>query len=244
MFNLKLGKLPKKEDSRNLKLATYLGELPAYPEAVSWHDYKPISDWGMSGNDTYGNCVIVTAAKIIDCARANESNILERIPDYNVVELSAAMHALDGYYILDRLKRWKNYGMWGSYINAFVDIEPIDHEYLKAAIYVFGHADIGVMMPIAWQYSTFWNVGDGPEYTKGSLGGHSIPLLGYYHNPDQGLVYYAFSWGRIIEITAKAISRYCDEAYVSILREWFASDLKTPSGFDADKLENDLRKLD
>jgi hypothetical protein len=244
MINLKLGKLPKKEDKRNLKFVKYLDYAPATPAVVSWYDYKPISDWGMKGNDRYGNCVIVTASNIIDCARALESNNIERISDERVISLSRRMNALDGYYILTRLKRWRNQGMWGSKINAFVDIEPILHKHLKAAIFIFGHADIGVMMPLAWERSNFWNVGKGNAYRKGSLGGHSVALLGYYEDDNHGLIYLAATWGRIVEITAAAIDEYCDEAYVSIVRDWFSHDSITPSGFNPKRLQEDLAKID
>lgn len=244
MLPIQLGKLPAKQDSRNLKLTKYLPDLPAIPDSLIRHDFKPISDWGMDGNDQYGNCVIVTAAHIIDLAKAIESDNYERISDGDVIALSANMGALDGFYILDRLKTWRKQGMWSSFISAFVDIEPIDHDYLKAAIYIFGHADIGLMMPEAWQDSNFWDVGGGSRYTRGSWGGHSVPLLGYYKHPHYGLVYYACTWGRIIEITAHAISKYCDEVYTSILFDWYSKDDMTPSGFKVDELAEDLRKLD
>ena len=97
MIELKLGKLPKKEDVRNLKFAAYLPKLPKTPKEVSWHAFKPISDWGMKGNDKYGNCVVVTASHIIDCAKANESNKLLRLSDKRVITLSRQMEALNGY---------------------------------------------------------------------------------------------------------------------------------------------------
>lgn len=98
-ITLKLGKLPKLEDKRTLRLSKYM-EVPKAPPVVSWHDFKPVSDWGMCGNDIYGNCVIATAAHIIDCAKANESQNYHRILDEDVIRLSMEMGALDGYYIL------------------------------------------------------------------------------------------------------------------------------------------------
>lgn len=243
-INLQLGKLPRKKDPRNLKLFTYLKKLPRVPRKALWHNFKPISDWGMGGNDKYGNCVIVTAAHIIDCARANESKIYKRIPDDKIISLSTEMKALRGYYILSRLKRWRKRGMFGSKIIGFVDIEPITDAYLKAAIFLFGHADIGVLMPVAWENSTFWDVGRGRKYKKNSWGGHSIPLLGYRNDREHGLIYYACTWGRIIEITSEAIAKYCDEAYVSLVKDWFAKDKKSPSGFRKGKLLDDLKRLD
>lgn len=161
-----------------------------------------------------------------------------------VVDLSKRMGALDGYYILTRLKYWRKYGMWKSKINGFVDIEPIDHEYLKAAVWIFGHGDIGLLMPKAWENSVVWDTGKTRDYIKGNWGGHSVPLLGYYISKKRGLVYYAATWGRIVEITASAIRTYCDEAYVSIVQDWFAKDNYTPNGFDAEQLEKDLKALD
>lgn len=242
MLPVQLGKLPAKEDSRNLKLAAYLPTLPEIPESAGWHACKPCSDWGMYGNDKYGNCVVVTAAHIIDCAQVWEFGNGKPLGEDRVVYLSNLMDALHGYYILDRLKYWRNFGMFDTKIEAFVDVDK-NHDYIRSAINIFGHADIGLLMPRAWQNTNFWDAHTSPEYDVNTWGGHSVPLLGYAKDENYGLIYYACTWGHIVEVTASAIERYCDEIYTSILPDWYAKDGITASGFNIDQLREDLAKL-
>ena len=54
-----MGKLPKKEDRRNLQLSKYLIELPEPPEE---HDQtKGQENWGMMANDRAGDCTCAAA---------------------------------------------------------------------------------------------------------------------------------------------------------------------------------------
>ena len=239
----KLGKLAAKEDPRNLKFAHYLPKkLPASPDRVAWQKVKKADSWGMDGNDKYGNCVIVTAAHIIDCAKANDAKRMERISDKRVINLSTKMGALDGYVVLDRLKWWKNIGMFKTKIRAFTQVD-VKANLVKAAIHIFGHCDIGIQMPRAWQGRMTWDTGVGWEYEKSSWGGHSVPILGYSTNPAGDTLFYLCSWGSIYVLTERALTRYCDEAYVSILPAWYNRDRLTPSGFKLKELEEDLKQI-
>jgi len=234
-----LGKNPPIVDDRTLRFVNYMpAVLPPPPESVRWDAIKGMSDWGMDGNDRYGNCVIVTAAHIIDAARANESAILDRISDTDVIALSNEMRALAGYYLLDRLKWWRNIGMFETKLHAFVALNS-DHDIIRSAIHIFGHADVGLMMPSAWENSDVWDVGFGRAFKKGSWAGHSVPILGYEINGNT-LYYYACTWGKIVLITAQAMDLYCDELYTSIVPDWFSLDRITPSGFDLGALQRDL----
>lgn len=240
---LMLGKLPAKVDPRSLKLVNYLAPeaFQSLPETVRWDDVKPQDAWGMDGNDRLGNCVIATAAHIIDCANANEAGSDLRIPDAAVVQLSHEMGATAGYYVLDRLKHWRSKGMFDTKIKAFCRVSHL-HQMIKAAIYIFGHADIGLNMPRAWENTEYWNSGRGSEYYAGSWGGHSVALLGYAPGADSRPLYFACTWGRIVTITAEAMEDYCDEIYVSLLPNW-CIDGSSPSGFNLVQLEEDLARL-
>ena len=240
----KLGKLPAEKDKRTLKLKDYLPKvLPPIPTECRWDRIKAPTAWGMDGNDRYGNCVIATAAHIIDCDRENEGSVNKRrISDKSVITLTHKMGAEDGYVVLERLKWWRNQGMFRTKIKAFTSVGP-DHDLIRSAINIFGHADIGLLMPRAWQGQNLWTTGGGSDYRKGSWGGHSVPLLGYYQDPTIDLVYALCTWGEIVYITAAALDAYCDERYVSILPAWLAHDGKTPSGFNMKQLQADLEEL-
>jgi hypothetical protein len=244
-MDYKLGKLPAVKDKRTLKLKDYLPKkLPPIPAEVRWDKIKAPTAWGMDGNDRFGNCVICTAAHIVDCSRENEGAVNKRrISDASVISLTHTLGAEDGYVVLDRLKYWRNTGMWRTKIKAFTSVQAYDSDQVRSAINIFGHCDIGLQMPRAWQGQSLWNTGGGSDYRKGSWGGHSVPLFGYHQDPTLGLVYSLCTWGEIIFITAEALAAYCDEAYVSILPAWYAKDGKTPSGFKWAELEADLEEL-
>lgn len=239
-----LGRLPSKRDPRTLLLTTYLPrELPPLPERVRWDAVKGPDAWGMDGNDRFGNCVIVTAAHMLDSARANESKKMRRLSDKQVVHLSAKMRALNGYTILERLKWWRNLGMWHSKILAFVKVPSMQHDYIKSAINIFGAADIGVWMPRAWDGASIWDTGTGPRYRPGGWGGHSVPILGYEPSAKHKVVYKVCTWGKIIDMTYDAVDQYVDEVWASILPAWYRHDKITPSGFDYKGLKSDLELL-
>src|SRR4029077_17824696 len=56
---MKLGKLPPIEDSRDLRLTSYLTTLPSPPAIFGFGGLYP--DWGTLGNDKYGDCVFAGA---------------------------------------------------------------------------------------------------------------------------------------------------------------------------------------
>lgn len=232
-----LGKLPARRDARTLNLLDYIQSHFSNPPAAR-HWETGISDFGVMGNDRYGNCVIVTAGHMRLTWRANELDDTARISDADVVALSQTMGALNGYAILDRLKYWRKTGMWGNKLWAFMELDQRSENLIKIAVDSFGAADIGLMMPAAWKSSEIWRTGTGPNYRPNSWGGHSVPVVGY----DE-LYCYVITWGEIQRITWDAIGMYSDEAYATINPDWLAADALTPSGFDLAKLHADLQTV-
>jgi len=232
-----LGKLPAKIDPRTIRYSAIRRiDVPTSPICVYWQ--TPIGDWGVMGNDKYGNCVIATAGHMLLSWRANELGDLSRITDEKVIELSRQMGATDGYYIIDRLKYWRNTGMWGDQILAFAAIDPQIVEQVKEAINIFGGVDIGLALPDAWQNDQIWDIGNGRSYKPYTWGGHSVPLVGY----DDNYVY-CVTWGEIQKITWAALSYYCDEAYAVLDKNWYCKDNVTPSLVDQTKLDALLKAI-
>lgn len=230
----KLGKLAPRSDPRTIQLAKHFNPTAApIPPAARWD--APIDDWGVMGNDTYGNCVIVTAAHAILTWRANELDDNRRITDNAVIELSRTMGALNGYNILDRLKYWRNEGMWTDYLWMYAQTPTTNVELLKAVIYEFGLADIGLALPNAWRNAAIWDTGTGRDYRAGSWGLHSVPIVGY----DQQYAYIA-TWGKLQPMTWPAVTTYCDEAYALISGFWLANAGTTPSGFNLETIRAEL----
>lgn len=236
-MNRCLGRTPKRNDPRTLRFANYTrGISRAAPDKRLWQ--LPISDWGVMGNNQYGNCVIVTAAHAILTWRANELGDTRRITDAAVIELSRSMGALAGYNILDRLNYWRRVGMWADNLWAFMSVDLTNQDEVRNAVNVFGCLDIGVNLPNAWRNSDIWNTGNGRSYSPGSWGGHSVPIVGY--DPEY---LWAASWGECLPMEWAALPEYCDEGYALINSNWLAGDSVTPSGFDLPALHADLQRL-
>ena len=230
----RLGKTAPRLDRRTLQLHRYITpDLPTPPITRRWD--AAATDWGVMGNDQYGNCVIATAAHAILTWRANELGDTARITDSAVVDLSREMGALDGYNILDRLSYWRKHGMWGHPLWAYAQIASSNTELLKSAIDIFGAADIGLALPTAWKDAPVWDTGHGRRYVEGSWGLHSVPVVGYDANQV-----YVVTWGAIQPMTWRGFLSYCDEAYALITPDWLARQGTTPSGFDLETLRASL----
>lgn len=232
-----LGRYPSRPDPRTLRLSDYADPAaPPPPPQRLWQ--TPVSDWGVMGNNLYGNCTIVTPAHAILAWRANELSDTRRISDNAVIELSREMGALNGYNILDRLRYWRKLGMWANLLWAFASVDPLDRPSIARAINTFGVVDIGVNLPLAWRNADEWTTGTGRNYRPGSWGGHSVPLVGY----DKTNVY-AVTWGQIVPMTWDALTTYCDEAYALIDPDWIAGDSFSPSGLDLNAMHVDLMTI-
>lgn len=229
-----LGKLPAKHDPRTIQLDRHAtAALPPPPTKCRWD--KAATDWGIMGNDQYGNCVIATAAHTILSWRANELGDTQRITDSAVIDLSRTMHALNGYNILDRLNYWRRNKMWAHPLWAFAQINPSNLDLFQTTINEFGAADIGLQLPLAWKDDPVWDIGTGHRYSPASWGLHSVPIIGYDANQV-----YLVTWGQIQPMTWRAVPKYCDEAYANISPDWLAKQGTSPSGFNLETLRADL----
>lgn len=232
-----LGRLPSTHDPRTLRLSRYLtAPLPPPPTAEMHH--LGLDDWGVMGNNDYGNCVIVTAAHAIMHWYHATRGITAKIPDAKVISLSRQMGALNGYSILERNKFWRNAGMWNNTSAAFAQTASTDPTILRQVIHYFGCADVGLAMPRGWQNQDPWGTGRGPAYRKYSWGGHSVPLVGY----DEQL-FYCVTWGKIQRITPAALTAYCDESYALIDTAWLDATGRTPEQLDMAALEATLASV-
>ena len=125
MPTFKLGKHIPTIDARTLQFGKYLtAELPPAPATVSYA--KPVPDWPMMGNDTYGDCTCAAAGHMIEEWTANTGT--EKTPSNQQIldtyNHFAKGNADAGANMLDVLKYWRKTGIGGDKINAFVQLEP------------------------------------------------------------------------------------------------------------------------
>lgn len=244
----RLGKHPKKNDSRNLKLCAYFKTeaLPALPDSYDWTS-KVTVPFGMMLNDSVGDCTCASAGHMQMSFTADNGDLV--VP--TDAQIIAAYSAITGYNPsnpatdqganeLDVLKFWKNNGIAGNQIGAFAEVDITNLNDIKYSVYLFGGCYIGVQLPISYQGASSWF--DPPDLegnnAPGSWGGHAVPILGW---DETGVT--VITWGAPMKMTWKSFSAYCEEAY-AILSNQFVTGAKTsPDGFDLSALQADLNAL-
>ena len=246
---MKLGALPPKVDARTLKLSKYLAagdQLPTPPAARDWETL--VKSWGMMLNDKIGDCTCAAAGHIIQqtttySGRAfvpSDSAILEAycaVSGYN-----PATGANDnGAALLDVLKFWRNVGIGGHKIGAFVETNPAVDGETKSSIDLFGSCYVGVNLPYTAQRQQTWDVPwYGPRLwaAPGTWGGHCVPVVAY---DSTGLV--CVTWGDLKRMTWRFFHAYCCESYALLTPDWFDAAGKAPNGIAVDLLTRDLSLL-
>lgn len=246
--NMKLGKQPPRHDPRTLQLASYmrLEALPALPAKENWGG--KVTAWGMMKNDTIGDCTCAAAGHLIEEWTSNVGQ--EVVPSDDTI--IAAYSAITGYdpqtgnndngaVELDVLNYWRKTGIANRKIDAYVALEPGNHDHIRAAVYIFGGCYIGLQLPNSAKRQRVWSVP--PEGTQGdgapgSWGGHAVPVVAY---DSLGLI--VVTWGMLKRMTWNFWDAYCDEAY-AILSEDFVNENKiAASGIDLQDLQADLNQI-
>jgi hypothetical protein len=248
---VRLGKREKRIDTRTLKMAKYVTELPEPPQFANW--LRPTS-WPMFGNDTLGDCVEAASGHMIELWQSFMAPAAALPTDAQII---TAYSGATGYVpgnpatdqgtdMLSFLNYWRKTGVGGQKIAAYVALKPGDLNELRLAVYLFGAAMIGVQLPISAQSQpTGWSVpagltGDG---APGSWGGHCIPVGAYYQSSPAADRNKVITWGEVITMSDYFYQCYSDEAYAVLSSDWIAANLQAPNNFDLAALQADLAAL-
>jgi hypothetical protein len=248
--NVKLGKQTARHDPRTLQFSAYL-KATAPPTPPSHEDWsKPVKLWPMMLNDNLGDCTCACAGHMIEewTTVANPPGITPTDQ-----EVLSAYEAVGGYQpgdpstdngavILDVLNYWRQTGIAGRSVVAFVGLEPKNHQEIMDAVYLFGNCYIGVQLPVTAQNQAVWAVpSSGPvgQGAPGSWGGHAIPIVAY---DQRGLT--VITWGAKKKMTWQFLDTYCDEGYAVLSNDWINSKTsKAPGNFDFAQLQADLNEI-
>jgi hypothetical protein len=244
MYNVKLGKQPRKDDSRTLHLANYLqaGQLPKIPTSKDWS--RKVPEWYMLANDTLGCCTISGAAHMIMDWTANAST--EIIPtDQDVIKAYSAVSGYNpqtgendnGAVELDVLNYWRRTGVANHKIYAYAALEPQNHAHVKACVYLFGGCYIGLWLPISARNQRIWSVTQGPDAKPGSWGGHAVNVIAF-----DAHYLTVVTWGQLLKMTWGFWDKYCDESY-AVLSQDFINNGIAPNAIDWASLQQDLGKV-
>jgi hypothetical protein len=244
----KLGRRAAKRDPRTMRLSTYLKSYPSPPPVRDWTGPAAPS-WGSMLNNSIGCCAIAAPAHAVQAWTANHGAEVTT-PDADVL---AAYRAVSGYdpakpetdggcVMLDVMNYWRQTGIGGHKIEAYVALDPANRMEFEAAVNLFGGVFLGIRLPIAAQDQTVWDVAPpgkhDDRYDPGSWGGHAVyaPL---YSRTGWGCV----TWGQVKVATWEFGMTYMEEAYAVLGPEWSAPGVQAPNGFDVDQLRGDLAAI-
>ncbi len=248
---MKLGKRPATKDDRDLKFAKYAAALPTAPSRFGYGTLYP--DWGMLGNDNYGDCVFAGAG--------HETMVWTHIGQHGETKFTAkavlsdytAVTGFDpndpstdnGTNMRDALNYRRRTGVADStgkrhLIGAYVALDIGNWHELITASYIFAAVAMGFQFPeSAWDQfdqGKTWDVVAGSRID----GGHYVPVVGSMMSATRAT---CVTWGRRQEFSRRFYESYCDEAYALLSPEQVRSTGKDMHGFDLATLQADLAAL-
>jgi hypothetical protein len=249
----KLGKAPKRNDPRTMKLSRFM-DLSALPPApVSCNRTSSITNLGSMLNDDIGDCTFASGGHMVQAWTA-EVGKQYIIPD---AEIEAAYAAVTGYtpndpnsdtgaVEIDVLNYWRQTGIGGHKIGAYASISPLGSnfaEYLKQSINLLGGAYAGFSLPTYAQDADIWMPPTMMQRvrglaTAGSWGGHAVPFVAY-----DASWFYIISWGTIMKVHPAFVTAYCDEVYGIVSVDQLNENGLTPAGFDNTGMNNQLHLI-
>jgi hypothetical protein len=244
-MELKLGKKPARKGAITIKFAAYNKAVPNPPLAAG-HKNLITGDWGMLGNDQYGDCVWAGAAhetmlwdamagKMIPFSNKSVLSDYSAVTAFNPKDPSTDQ----GTDMQVAASYRKNTGVKDSMgrrhkIAGYMAIKsPYE---LKQAVWLFGAAGLGVKFPT----SAMKQFNAGKPFTvvkSGIAGGHYMPVIGY----DDKWVYLV-TWGKVVQATYGWISKYNDEMIAYLSLEMLKNG-KSLEGFDLATLQKDIAAI-
>src|ERR1051325_9203429 len=243
----KLGKASPKADKRNFQFAVLLKAPPPTPAQFDFDLQHPGIPTPMFGNDVYGDCVIAARAHLTLRFEDIEQGSVLMITDKAVLReyFKESGGPDSGLVILDSLNEWRQQG-WRpttkpkTYkIHAYAQIDPSNHDEVKAGIFLLTAAYIGLALPNSAKAQIHtgqpWDVVSGPDAKPNSWGGHCVIIPGYN---AKGPV--CVTWGQKQQMTWAFFDKYCDEAYALVDE---VNVKKGKKGIDVQKLMEYLNSL-
>lgn len=253
----KLGKRAAVHPKGLRMLSSVTAALPAAPPNPAWYlggrNYKgvalqPITEFGMDGNDQYGDCVFAGAAHFEQLVSTvaglpnvpTEAQVLAEYSRYTGFNPNNS--ATDnGAVISEILADWKATGLFGKNLLGCVGVNPKSQTQISDAIWFFGAVTLGVELPNSAQDQDVWDVPAGGPVgngAPGSWGGHDVLLI---NRDARGVT--LVTWGALKLATWAWMEAYCDEAYALLSPDFLDADGKTPGGVPLGSMISDLGRI-
>lgn len=239
-----------RQDKRTLLLEKYTSTMPA-PPARNFFQER-VRTWEMMGNDALGNCTCAAAGHMIEQWTAYASTEIHPT-DAQIIK---AYEDVGGYVpgrpetdqgavMLDVLNYWRQTGIAGHQIVAYVRVRIASPFQMMAAASLFGNVYLGLQLPLSakdqFAKGQEWEVAGVPDFDRnqpGSWGGHCVPIVGY--DPKRLL---CVTWGATKFMSWDFLRAYADEAYAVLTLDWIRKDNVSPSGFNINSLIANMKTV-
>lgn len=263
-----------KTDPRTIMLASVMNS--DRPEVPSVHDWRPKVheaqerqgsyhvcksghrhfEWGAMGNKKLNNCTIATGGHMVQTWTSNAKDFEVTVSDAEVI---AAYSELTGYNpqttkpekspgssCLDALKLWRKSGIGGHRIHSFVGLSGGNRQEIQDAIYMFGSAYVGLLLPATAKTQGVWDVvptdhlerKDWWKRGSNTWMAHAACAVSY---SDTELT--IVTWGYEKRMTWDFYKEYSDEAFGVLSDDWIDDSGYAPNFINVDKLELALQAL-
>lgn len=245
-----LGRVKSVHDPRMLQLRSYVAidVLPVPPARDMLDKTKA---WPMLANNRFNCCTSAAAGHMVHhWTEANQQAVF--LTEQDIIKAHAALtgdRLMEPVSMLNALKFWRKTGIGAHQIHSFMSAGHAKADTLRAVIYLFGAAYIGLDLPnFALKdkteeeiLATPWTVPEtasGDDAAPQGGNGHCVAAIGY----DPQLIY-VVTWGTLKTMTWDFFARYTDEVYAVLSTDWVDKDKTSPSGFDLATLEDDLSRV-
>lgn len=187
--------------------------------------YSRVVNWGMLGNDDWGDCTCASDGHIAIQQTAYGLGSAEAVSNADVLRVYAAIAGFNpgagppgqnptdrGATVQSALDYLRRKGINGFKIAAYGFVEPKNHDAVKHAIEEFGALSVGFNLPkSALSANGEWTVVPGSPID----GGHCVMIAGF----DADWLY-AISWGELVRISWDFWDTYCEESWAIISEDW------------------------
>jgi hypothetical protein len=218
------GRLPAQPARPHLRFSAALSAAAAPPAVSDWLSPVPAANWGVEGNDAWGDCTCAGVAhKRIGDVFVNQGVTLS-VSTAQTLALYSAVTGFDpnagpsgsnptdqGALCQDVLDFWRKNGFLGEKIIAFAKVDLSNIAEVKQAIAMFGQIYCGFNFPGSAMDQ--FNAGQPWDVVKGAQieGGHCVTIGAY----DAGGLE-CVTWGAVQRLTWAFLGKYFDEAWVIV----------------------------
>lgn len=224
--------------------------IPPAPEhAPACDNLTQVTDWGLYGNDQYGDCGPVSVAnqrkqvtryltgREQSPTQADVFDLYRRSGNPNFDPATGADD--NGVDMQTMLEAVHTGGIAGTKCVGFAKIDTSNLDEVHAAIAIFGSVLLGVNLQVAQQAQTGQHLW---EYTPGSpvWGGHAVLAGSYTANPGADVA--VITWADTVTTTDPFWTRQVEEAWVVIWPEHLGT-VEFQTGVDMAALASDYRDL-